>query len=76
MQLETVPQFAGDYILTAPWTPNLDGEFLYGSSIWEGLDAVENGRVFEMDPIGYYFNDPLSVEQHLEEITSFLLENN
>lgn len=76
LQLETVPQFAGDYILTAPWTPNLDGEFLYGSSIWEGLDAVENDRVFEMDPIGYYFNDPISLEQHLEEITSFLLENN
>lgn len=75
LSLEAVPEHAGDYILTAPWTVNLDGNFLYESSIWEGLDAVENDRVFEMDPIGYYFNDPISVEQHLDEISTFLLNN-
>ncbi|AIC95820.1 MULTISPECIES: ABC transporter substrate-binding protein [Shouchella] len=73
LSLEVVPDYAGDYILTAPWTVNMDGNFLYESSIWEGLEAVENDRVFEMDPIGYYFNDPISVEQHLNEITEFLL---
>ncbi|MED4126669.1 MULTISPECIES: ABC transporter substrate-binding protein [Shouchella] len=73
LSLEAVPDYAGDYILTAPWTVNMDGNFLYESSIWEGLEAVENDRVFEMDPIGYYFNDPISVEQHLNEISEFLL---
>lgn len=75
LSLEVVPEYAGDYILTAPWTVNLDGNFLYESPIWNGLPAVENEKVFEMDPIGYYFNDPISIEQHLDEISTFLLEN-
>ncbi|MBM7838680.1 iron complex transport system substrate-binding protein [Alkalihalobacillus xiaoxiensis] len=75
LSLEAVPEYAGDYILTGPWLPSLDGSFLYDSSIWNGLPAVEDDKIFEMDSIGYYFNDPLSIEQHLDEISTFLIEN-
>ncbi|MGW8263546.1 iron(3+)-hydroxamate-binding protein fhuD, partial [Bacillus sp. LR--39] len=33
---------------------------------------VKNGHVYKIDPIGFYFTDPISLEGQLEYITESL----
>lgn len=74
ISLENVPDFAGDYIFTAPWGGDADteGTSLYGSSLWKELPAVKAGHVFNIDPIAYYFNDPISMDAQLDFIVKSL----
>ncbi len=74
ISLENVPDFAGDYIFTAPWGGDSDttGSALYNSSLWKTLPAVKAGHVFNIDPIAYYFNDPISMDAQLEFIVKSL----
>ncbi|WP_191561072.1 iron-hydroxamate ABC transporter substrate-binding protein [Metabacillus idriensis] len=69
--LEKLPEYAGDYIFTSPWSAEDDGTKTYNSQMWKDLPAVKNERVFEIHPIGFYFNDPISLEGQLE----FIVEN-
>ncbi|MBH5318762.1 ABC transporter substrate-binding protein [Paenibacillus sp. GSMTC-2017] len=66
ISLEKLPEFAGDYIFTAPWTTEISGGTVYESSLWKDLPAVKQNRVFEFDPIGFYFNDPISMSAQLD----------
>ncbi|WP_324292943.1 iron-hydroxamate ABC transporter substrate-binding protein [Paenibacillus wulumuqiensis] len=74
ISLENVPDFAGDYIFTAPWGGDSDkeGTALYNSSLWKQLPAVKNNHVFNIDPIAYYFNDPISMNAQLDFIVQSL----
>ncbi|MGE6630048.1 iron-hydroxamate ABC transporter substrate-binding protein [Bacillus sp. NPDC077027] len=73
ISLEKLPDFAGDYIFTGPWSASKNnGDNVYNSSIWKSLPAVKNKQVFETDPIGYFFNDPVSLEGQLEFIVEKL----
>ncbi|MBU8604288.1 iron-hydroxamate ABC transporter substrate-binding protein [Bacillus safensis] len=73
ISLEKLPEFAGDYIFTGPWSGSKsNGDQVYQSSIWSSLPAVKNKRVFEIDPVGYFFNDPVSLEGQLEFIVDRL----
>ncbi|MFD1884215.1 iron-hydroxamate ABC transporter substrate-binding protein [Paenibacillus wenxiniae] len=74
ISLENVPDFAGDYIFTAPWGGDSDksGLALYNSSLWKNLPAVKAGHVFNIDPIAYYFNDPISMDAQLAFIVKSL----
>ncbi|GGN92632.1 iron-hydroxamate ABC transporter substrate-binding protein [Saccharibacillus kuerlensis] len=73
ISLETLEDFAGDYIFTAPWQSADDGPAVYNSSIWKNLPGVKAGQVFEIDPVAYYFNDPISLDSQLTFITDSLL---
>ncbi|WP_322924817.1 iron-hydroxamate ABC transporter substrate-binding protein [Paenibacillus campi] len=74
ISLENVPDFAGDYIFTSPWGGDGDttGLALYNSSLWKNLPAVKAGHVFTIDPIAYYFNDPISMDAQLAFIVKSL----
>ncbi len=73
ISLEKLPEFAGDYIFTSPWSGSKsNGDQVYKSSIWASLPAVQNKRVFETDTVGYFFNDPVSLEGQLEFIVDRL----
>ncbi|UYO35158.1 iron-hydroxamate ABC transporter substrate-binding protein [Bacillus zhangzhouensis] len=73
ISLEKLPEFAGDYIFTSPWSGSKsNGDQVYQSSIWTSLPAVKNKHVFEIDPVGYFFNDPVSLESQLEFIVDRL----
>ncbi|WP_046226042.1 iron-hydroxamate ABC transporter substrate-binding protein [Paenibacillus dauci] len=74
ISLENVPDFAGDYIFTAPWGGDADkeGTSLYNSSLWKQLPAVKAKHVFNIDPIAYYFNDPISMNAQLDFIVKSL----
>ncbi|MFO1444031.1 ABC transporter substrate-binding protein [Bacillus sp. Bva_UNVM-123] len=71
--LETLPEFAGDYIFTCPWQENNgDPEDFYGSSLWKELPAVKEGKVFELDTNAAFFNDPVSLDKQLDFIIESL----
>nr|WP_253293407.1 iron-hydroxamate ABC transporter substrate-binding protein [Bacillus safensis] len=73
ISLEKLPEFAGDYIFTGPWSGSKSkGDQVYQSSIWTSLPAVKNKHVFEIDPVGFFFNDPVSLEGQLEFIVDRL----
>lgn len=74
--LEQLPDYAGDIIFTSifGWDEGeVNGSAVYDSAIWKSLDAVKNGLVFNIDPQGYYYNDPISLDQQLDFITASLL---
>ncbi|MGF7534189.1 iron-hydroxamate ABC transporter substrate-binding protein [Bacillus mexicanus] len=72
ISLEKLPDFAGDYIFAGPWQSGGDDGGVFDSSIWKNLSAVKNDHVFQIDPIGFYFTDPISLEGQLEFITESL----
>ncbi|PYI53996.1 iron-hydroxamate ABC transporter substrate-binding protein [Paenibacillus flagellatus] len=73
LSLEQLPDYAGDYVFTSPWTGDTaDPEVTYGSAVWKNLPAVKNGRVFTIDRQGSLFNDPVSLEEQLEFIVGKL----
>lgn len=73
LSLEVLPEYAGDFIFTSPWTGDQgDPDAVYGSTIWKNLPAVKNNRVFELNKDAAYFNDPVSMEKHLDFIVQKL----
>jgi iron complex transport system substrate-binding protein len=76
LSLELLPEYAGDYIFTSAWAgDNADPQVVYGSSVWKGLPAVKNNRVFQLDSKSSYFNDPVSLEAQLEFIVEKLTQS-
>lgn len=74
ISLEKLPEFAGDIIFTCPWSGDTsDPKVVYDSAIWKGLPAVKNGRVFQLNPKGDTYNDPVSLEAELNFISDSLL---
>ncbi len=72
ISLEKLPDFAGDYIFMGPWQAGGDDKGVLDSSIWKNLDAVKQNHVYRIDPIGFYFSDPISLEGQLDYITKSL----
>lgn len=73
LSLEVLPEYAGDFIFTSPWTgDDGDPDVVYGSSLWKKLPAVKNNRVFALVKDGSFFNDPVSLEGQLEFIVESL----
>ncbi|ANE48692.1 iron(3+)-hydroxamate-binding protein fhuD [Paenibacillus swuensis] len=72
VSLEKVPDFAGDYMFTSSWSMEKDGSEVYNTPVWKNLPAVKSGNVFNIHPIGYYFNDPISMEGQLKFIVESL----
>ncbi|WP_168121854.1 ABC transporter substrate-binding protein [Paenibacillus sp. HB172176] len=74
VSLESMPELAGDYIITAPWLGDAAGaDTVYDSSIWKGLPAVKEGRAFTVDYNIFTFSDPYSWEGQLDIILDHLL---
>ncbi|KXZ17620.1 iron-hydroxamate ABC transporter substrate-binding protein [Bacillus nakamurai] len=71
ISLEKLPDFAGDYIFMGPWQAGGDTGVL-DSPIWKNLDAVKQKHVYHIDPIGFYFSDPISLEGQLDYMTKSL----
>ncbi|WP_376747381.1 iron-hydroxamate ABC transporter substrate-binding protein [Brevibacillus reuszeri] len=71
---EKIPEYAGDYVFTAPWTKDLDGKFVYDSVLWKNLPAYKNNHMYSFDPVGFYFNDPISMDGQLDFVIKSLME--
>ncbi|HBZ81536.1 MULTISPECIES: iron-hydroxamate ABC transporter substrate-binding protein [unclassified Brevibacillus] len=76
VSLETLPDFAGDVIFTSGWSgddTNPDG--VYENNVWKNLPAVKNNKVFQLDRVGSYFNDPISLDAQLDFFVEKLTQN-
>lgn len=70
---EVIGEYAGDYIILS--APNADtGSILEDTDVWNKLDAVKNNRVITLDDNTFAYNDPVTLEHNLEELTKLLLE--
>lgn len=73
VSLETLPDFAGDYIFTSAWSgDDADPNIVYDNKVWQALPAVKNGKVFMIDRKGSLYNDPISLEKQLDYIVEKL----
>ncbi|WP_223594516.1 iron-hydroxamate ABC transporter substrate-binding protein [Neobacillus bataviensis] len=71
--LEKLPEIKADHIflVSKKGEPGLD--ILAKSSIWNGLDAVKNGHVYEMnDPSNWTINGLIASEKTLDEVVKAL----
>ncbi|GAA3405800.1 helix-turn-helix domain-containing protein [Paenibacillus hodogayensis] len=70
-----LPQYAADHMFVSVWNEH-GGEKrareIMSSELWQGLDAVRKGRVYEVDINRFAWNDPLSLEQQLDIQTRLL----
>ncbi|MRN57268.1 iron-hydroxamate ABC transporter substrate-binding protein [Paenibacillus monticola] len=74
LSLELLPEYAGDFIFTSNWGwDDSDPNTVYDSSLWKNLPAVLNKHVYQIDPLGSYFNDPISLEAQLDLIVKGFL---
>ncbi|MFN2745337.1 MULTISPECIES: iron-hydroxamate ABC transporter substrate-binding protein [Bacillus] len=72
ISLEKLPDFAGDYIFIGPWQSGGEDGGVFDTSIWKNLDAVKHDHVYQIDPVAFYFSDPISLEGQLKFITESL----
>ncbi|MFF2480650.1 ABC transporter substrate-binding protein [Paenibacillus sp. NPDC058071] len=74
LSMEKLPEFAGDYIFTSPWTGDASQqEDMYETNVWKSLPAVKNNRVYQLDPKYSNYSDPVSLEAHLDLVLKSLL---
>lgn len=60
LSTEELPEYAGDFIVLA--TVGNEESPVIETKVWENLDAVQAGRVIELDLAVTRYNDPISLE--------------
>ncbi|MGG6476255.1 ABC transporter substrate-binding protein [Paenibacillus sp. NRS-1775] len=70
---EVINQYVGSFIFL---TVNKDTAGYTGDSIWKSLDAVRNGKVFELQEDRYWYFDPIAIVGQAEEIADMLVQRN
>lgn len=76
ISLEVLPDYLAeaDYILLGVRELGEENKKeIQHSPLWQDLPTVQAGRVMEYDLDSFYFQDPIALEQQLEEIAEFLL---
>ncbi|SCW53371.1 iron complex transport system substrate-binding protein [Paenibacillus tianmuensis] len=64
-----LPAYAGDHIFISVYG---DPSTLTESGIWQSLPAVKNRRVYFINPYRFAFEDPYSLDEQLQVISSIL----
>jgi len=73
VSLEVLPEVVGDYIFLSTFDEKDPAKKdIVNSPVWKGLDAVKNGRMFELDHNRFYFSDPISIQGQLNLIVEML----
>ncbi|MFT9369679.1 ABC transporter substrate-binding protein [Paenibacillus polymyxa] len=70
---EVINQYAGSYIFL---TVNKDLSGYEGDSIWKSLNAVQNGKVFELQEDRYWYFDPIAIAGQAEELADMIVQRN
>ncbi|MGO4547396.1 ABC transporter substrate-binding protein [Paenibacillus sp. 2TAB23] len=68
---ETLPKYAGDYIILTSDSHTL--EDLKADPIWNSLDAVKNDRVFLWESKRSWYWDPIAILSQTEELADWLV---
>ena len=61
---EVMPAYAGDYLIISK-DPKADNSFME-TETYKNIPAVKNNRVFEVNMMEFYFNDPLTLDYQLD----------
>nr|WP_156476170.1 iron-hydroxamate ABC transporter substrate-binding protein [Sporosarcina psychrophila] len=78
LSMEVLPEYAADYMFLTTYDPEKKGEALKNlkdSSVWQGLDAMKNNRVFYNDFDTYYRYDPIAIYEQIDLFLDMLIEN-
>jgi iron complex transport system substrate-binding protein len=71
--LEKLPEIKADHIFLVSKKGKPGSDLLAKSSIWNGLDAVKNGQVYEMnDPSNWTINGLIASEKTIDEVLKSL----
>lgn len=79
LSMEVLPEYAADYMFLTTYDPENRGEALEelkASSIWQGLDATKNERIFYNDFDTFYRYDPIAVYEQIDLFVEMILESN
>ncbi|WP_347551560.1 iron-hydroxamate ABC transporter substrate-binding protein [Pseudalkalibacillus hwajinpoensis] len=79
ISLEVLPEFAADHMFYTEYAAEDNQDALKEtkeSALWQNLDAVKNGQLYEMNFDDMYYYDPIAVEGQLDLIVETLKENN
>lgn len=79
LSMEVLPEYAADYMFLTTYDPENKGEALEelkASSIWQGLDATKNERIFYNDFDTFYRYDPIAVYEQIDLFVEMILESN
>ncbi|MEH6941095.1 ABC transporter substrate-binding protein [Bacillus sp. JJ722] len=70
--LESVPQYAGDYIY---YSNHAEGDYqVQNSSVWMNLPAVKNNRVLPLDERTSYLSDPITLDKVMDKVVKDLTQ--
>jgi iron complex transport system substrate-binding protein len=72
LSLETVPDYAGDYIVLSR-SSAADNSYME-TETWKNIPAVKNGHVIELDTESVTYSDPISLEYMLDIFKEGLLK--
>lgn len=78
LSMEVLPEYAADYMFLTTYDPDNKGEALENlkeSSIWQGLDAMKNNRIYYNDFDTFYRYDPIAVYEQIDLFVNMILEN-
>ncbi|MEW4219525.1 iron-hydroxamate ABC transporter substrate-binding protein [Rossellomorea marisflavi] len=73
LSTEVLPDFAGDYLIVSR-DPNAENSFTK-TDTYRSIPAVKNNRVYEVNMMEFYFNDPLTLDYQLEFFKEKFLGN-
>ncbi|AIQ64034.1 ABC transporter substrate-binding protein [Paenibacillus stellifer] len=69
---ETVPQYAGDYIVLSKPATNSENAF-FSTDTWKNIPAVKNGHVIEIETEKSTYSDPITLDYLLKVFTDGFL---
>ncbi|MNO34373.1 Iron(3+)-hydroxamate-binding protein YxeB precursor [compost metagenome] len=70
---ELVSKYAGDHIFMAVDTKKETFDYA-NNPLWGALAAVKNNELYEIDGYRFYFSDPISVMQQIQDIVEMMEE--
>lgn len=73
LSTEVLPDFAGDYLIVSR-DSNAENSFTK-TDTYRSIPAVKNNRVYEVNMMEFYFNDPLTLDYQLEFFKEKFLGN-
>lgn len=77
LSMEVLPEYAADYMFLTTYDPENKGEALENlkaSSIWQGLNAMKNNRIYYNDFDTFYRYDPIAVYEQIDLFVDMIIE--
>ncbi|NGM83202.1 iron-hydroxamate ABC transporter substrate-binding protein [Paenibacillus sp. 7124] len=71
LSLEVMPEYMGDYVIFSR-SSAMDNAFQQ-TATYKNIPAVKNNRVYEVNAMSFYFNDPLTLDYQLSFISKSIL---